>query len=345
MFELATAAQMKRMDQRAIQDRGIPSTVLMERAAPGDFIGHRRFDGGRRPRKGEAPVSPHGTGRGAHRRGGIPLYPEWAGTGQDRRRIFRAGQQRRGRRGRGRVAEEGGVDSALLPGGEAGENDGGQPGDGAPPERTGRCLGGLHPRRWGTGGLYPRGGHHRGRPVRRRTQLPSAGAWGKCCKAYEPVGCQGGVRRHPLRGGDGYWTYPRGCGEGGRHRHLLHGQARPVRGQGALRAGKVVVHDIGIPEDILGGETFDTHVIDGGLVRSWLPRRPADGHKGDFGRVLVVGGSTGYTGAPVLCARGALRSRRGAGEPGGAGDDLPHHRGQVRRGHAHPPCPPGKTAG
>ena len=35
MFELATAAQMKRMDQRAIQDRGIPSTVLMERAAQG----------------------------------------------------------------------------------------------------------------------------------------------------------------------------------------------------------------------------------------------------------------------------------------------------------------------
>ena len=82
-------------------------------------------------------------------------------------------------------------------------------------------------------------------------------------------------------------------------------------GKGALRAGKVVVHDIGIPEDILGGETFDTHVIDGGLVRSWLPRRPADGHKGDFGRVLVVGGSTGYTGAPVLCARGALRSGAG----------------------------------
>lgn len=75
-------------------------------------------------------------------------------------------------------------------------------------------------------------------------------------------------------------------------------------GKGALRAGKVVVHDIGIPEDILGGETFDTHVIDGGLVRSWLPRRPADGHKGDFGRVLVVGGSTGYTGARRCCAPG-----------------------------------------
>ena len=39
MFELATAAQMKRMDQRAIQDRGIPSTVLMERAAQGICFG------------------------------------------------------------------------------------------------------------------------------------------------------------------------------------------------------------------------------------------------------------------------------------------------------------------
>lgn len=38
MFELATAAQMKRMDQRAIQDRGIPSTVLMERAAQGILL-------------------------------------------------------------------------------------------------------------------------------------------------------------------------------------------------------------------------------------------------------------------------------------------------------------------
>ena len=100
MFELATAAQMKRMDQRAIQDRGIPSTVLMERAAQGILLAIEDLMEDAVPGKGEAPVSPHGTGRGAHRRGGIPLYPEWAGTGQDRRRLFRAGQQRRGRRGR-----------------------------------------------------------------------------------------------------------------------------------------------------------------------------------------------------------------------------------------------------
>lgn len=47
------------------------------------------------------------------------------------------------------------------------------------------------------------------------------------------------------------------------------------------------------------------------LVKSWLPRRRPDSHKGDYGRVLIVGGSVGYTGAPVLAAGGALRSGAG----------------------------------
>src|SRR5438132_636541 len=47
---------------------------------------------------------------------------------------------------------------------------------------------------------------------------------------------------------------------------------------------------------------------------SQLPRlapRPADGNKGDFGRVLVVGGSRGMTGAAILCGRAALRGGAG----------------------------------
>lgn len=82
-------------------------------------------------------------------------------------------------------------------------------------------------------------------------------------------------------------------------------------GKGALRAGRVIVHDIGIPADVLCGTDYMTHVIDGNLAGGWLPRRPADGHKGDFGKVLILGGSTGYTGAPVLAARGALRAGAG----------------------------------
>lgn len=42
-----------------------------------------------------------------------------------------------------------------------------------------------------------------------------------------------------------------------------------------------------------------------------LPRRAPAGHKGTFGKVLVVAGSRGMSGAAVLCARAALRSGAG----------------------------------
>jgi len=42
-----------------------------------------------------------------------------------------------------------------------------------------------------------------------------------------------------------------------------------------------------------------------------LPSRPKDAHKGDFGRVLVVGGSRGMIGAPSLSANAALRAGAG----------------------------------
>jgi len=42
-----------------------------------------------------------------------------------------------------------------------------------------------------------------------------------------------------------------------------------------------------------------------------LPRRKPDAHKGDFGRVLIIGGSAGMLGAPALAARAALRAGAG----------------------------------
>ena len=42
-----------------------------------------------------------------------------------------------------------------------------------------------------------------------------------------------------------------------------------------------------------------------------LPRRKLESHKGDYGRVLIIAGSAGMTGAAVLASRGALRSGAG----------------------------------
>lgn len=46
-------------------------------------------------------------------------------------------------------------------------------------------------------------------------------------------------------------------------------------------------------------------------VRSILPRRDPAGHKGDFGKLLCVCGSVGYTGAPVFASRAAVRTGAG----------------------------------
>lgn len=51
--------------------------------------------------------------------------------------------------------------------------------------------------------------------------------------------------------------------------------------------------------------------VTAGLLRRWLPERKRDAHKGDFGRVLLLCGAVGYTGAPALAARGALRTGAG----------------------------------
>ena len=51
-----------------------------------------------------------------------------------------------------------------------------------------------------------------------------------------------------------------------------------------------------------------TRLIGHAFVRRALPKRREDGHKGDFGKLLIVGGAVGYTGAPYLAALAAVRS-------------------------------------
>ena len=47
------------------------------------------------------------------------------------------------------------------------------------------------------------------------------------------------------------------------------------------------------------------------LVRRWCPPRKQNTHKGNYGRVLILAGAEGYTGAPALAAKAALRTGAG----------------------------------
>ncbi len=79
-------------------------------------------------------------------------------------------------------------------------------------------------------------------------------------------------------------------------------------GDGALYSGAVEVRDIGVPADLIRAVRCPVQTVEASFVREALPPRKPDGHKGDFGKLLIVGGSRGYTGAPYLAASAAVRS-------------------------------------
>ena len=56
---------------------------------------------------------------------------------------------------------------------------------------------------------------------------------------------------------------------------------------------------------------MDFNIYDHKTVLSLLPERNKHAHKGNFGKILLLCGSVGYTGAATLSAMGALRSGAG----------------------------------
>src|SRR5829696_4763237 len=77
-------------------------------------------------------------------------------------------------------------------------------------------------------------------------------------------------------------------------------------------AGDLVIADIGIPHPIIDDvEGPHLELLTRERMQGILPARAAESHKGDFGRVLIIAGSLGKTGAAHLAALGALRSGAG----------------------------------
>ncbi len=72
-------------------------------------------------------------------------------------------------------------------------------------------------------------------------------------------------------------------------------------------AGAILVLDIGLAHhaDLADGAPS---LVDADLVRRAIPPIPGDAHKGVRRRLAIVGGGDGMAGAPMLAARGAMRS-------------------------------------
>ncbi len=79
----------------------------------------------------------------------------------------------------------------------------------------------------------------------------------------------------------------------------------------AGHCGNTAVVDVAYPGSVLRNAEPWARVCEASGIRHRLPARRPDGHKGTFGRVLIFAGSTGMTGAAILCCRGALRAGAG----------------------------------
>ena len=80
---------------------------------------------------------------------------------------------------------------------------------------------------------------------------------------------------------------------------------------GAEFTGKLEVVDIGFPEQVIDALNIKAHWTQAAAASKWVPPRPTVSHKGTYGRVLVIAGATGMTGAAALASHAALRAGAG----------------------------------
>jgi len=81
---------------------------------------------------------------------------------------------------------------------------------------------------------------------------------------------------------------------------------------GNLTEGPIAVAPIGSPARLISEQSeVIRNVLTARDVLSISSHRPVDAHKGDFGHVLVIGGSVGKSGAAVMAGLAALRAGAG----------------------------------
>jgi NAD(P)H-hydrate epimerase len=80
---------------------------------------------------------------------------------------------------------------------------------------------------------------------------------------------------------------------------------------GAELTGKLEIADIGFPAQVIDAQDIKVNWTTESQAAKWMPSRPSASHKGTYGRVFIVAGSTGMTGAAALASEAALRAGAG----------------------------------
>ncbi|ACI20172.1 YjeF family protein [Thermodesulfovibrio yellowstonii DSM 11347] len=75
--------------------------------------------------------------------------------------------------------------------------------------------------------------------------------------------------------------------------------------------GELFIEDIGFPEELTNNENLKISLIEREFALSLMPPRPKYSHKTRYGHVFVIAGSTGKTGAAMMTAKAALRAGSG----------------------------------
>ncbi|HTS28361.1 MAG TPA: NAD(P)H-hydrate dehydratase [Bryobacteraceae bacterium] len=86
--------------------------------------------------------------------------------------------------------------------------------------------------------------------------------------------------------------------------------------------GELVVRPIGSPDSLF--DRIQLSLLAPHLFGALLAPRPPGGHKGTFGHVLIVAGSTGKTGAAAMAGLGALRAGAGLVTVASSPEAIPH---------------------
>lgn len=80
---------------------------------------------------------------------------------------------------------------------------------------------------------------------------------------------------------------------------------------GKEHTGELFLAQIGLPEKLVEECGSKKYLLTDEIIRSLLPLRKGNAHKGDAGRVVVAAGSQGYTGAAALSSFAAVKAGGG----------------------------------